>query len=176
MAARTPQREDTAPQREDTQQQNGCDPGERPIASYSALTALFGGLTGGFALWMRRSGRTLAERPAAGDLLLITLATHKLSRMIAKDRVTSAVRHPFTEYEGEGGPGEVEERAVGTGLRRAVGELLICPFCLGLWVAAGFTAALAVAPRPARWVAGVFASVFGADLLQIAYRKLEDQL
>jgi Protein of unknown function (DUF1360) len=125
---------------------------------------------------MRRSGRPLPERPDGGDLLLITLATHKLSRLIAKDRVTSALRHPFTSYQEEGGPGEVEEQARGEGLRRAVGELLICPYCLGLWVAAAFSGGLLVAPRATRWLASVFAVLFGSDVLQIAYKKLEDTL
>ena len=149
---------------------------ERPIGSYTVLTGTFGGLCAGFALWMRRSGRRLPERVAASDLALVTLATHKLSRLIAKARVTSALRHPFTRYQGDAGPGEVEEAARGRGLRRAIGELLICPYCLGMWIAAGFTAGLAVAPRPTRWLASVFAALFGSDVLQIAYKKLEDTL
>ena len=149
---------------------------ERPLAGYSVLTGFFAAWAGGFALWMRRSRRSLPERVSAGDLVLLTLATHKLSRLITKDRVTSALRSPFTRYQGEGGPGEVEEQARGTGMRRAIGELLVCPYCMGLWIAAGFTAALAVAPRPTRWAASAFATLFGADVLQIAYKKLEETL
>jgi hypothetical protein len=113
---------------------------------------------------------------SGADLALITVATHKLSRLIAKDRVTSALRHPFTSYQGEGGPGEVEEAARGRGLRRAIGELLICPYCLGMWISAGFTAGLAVAPRPTRWIASVLVALFGSDVLQIGYKKLEETL
>jgi hypothetical protein len=149
---------------------------ERPLGSYTALTVTFGGLCAGFAAWMRHTGRTLPERVAAGDLALIAVATHKLSRLIAKDRVTSAIRHPFTRYQGEGGPGEVEEEARGSGLRRAIGELLICPYCMGMWIAAFFTAGLAVAPRPTRWVAAVLTALFGSDLLQIAYKRAEQSL
>jgi len=149
---------------------------ERPLGSYTVLTGAFGALCTGFAVWMRRSGRQLPERVGASDLALITLATHKLSRLIAKDRVTSALRHPFTEFEGDAGPGEVEEAARGSGLRRAIGELLICPYCLGMWIAAAFTAGLAVAPRPTRWLASVFTALFGSDLLQIGYKHLEDTL
>lgn len=149
---------------------------ERPIGGYATLTALFGGLCVAFAEWMRRGGRQLPERVGAADLLLITAATHKLSRLITKDRVTSALRRPFTRYQGDAGPGEVEEEARGQGLRRALGELLICPYCVGMWIAAAFTAGLAVAPRPTRWIASMLTALFGSDLLQIAYKRAEQSL
>jgi hypothetical protein len=159
----------------DVQRRRVADP-ERPLGGYALLTALFGGLAGAFAGWLGRSGRELPERIDGADLALVTLATHKLARLIAKDRVTSAVRAPFTRHQGEGGPGEVEEEARGEGLRRAVGELVICPYCLGLWIGAGFTAGLLVAPRATRWTATVFTVMFGSDVLQIAYKRLEDTL
>jgi hypothetical protein len=149
---------------------------ERPLGGYAVLTSVFGLLTGGFAAWFRRSGRSLPERMAPDDFLLVTVASHKLSRMIAKDRVTSSVRAPFTRFQGDAGPGEVDEAARGRGLRRAIGELLVCPYCLSVWAAAAFTAGLLVAPRATRWVAAVFNALFGADLLHIAYRKAEDSL
>jgi hypothetical protein len=149
---------------------------ERPLAAYTALSGVYVGATAGLVGLLWRSGRKVPERPSAPDLLLVTMATHKLSRLIAKDRVTSALRHPFTEYQGEAGPGEVDEQARGSGLRRAVGELLICPYCLGLWVATAFSAGLILAPRATRWAAGTLSVLFGSDVLQIAYKKLEDEL
>ena len=140
------------------------------------LTGAFLGLAGAFSAWLRSSGRELPDRVAPGDLALITVATHKASRLIAKDRVTSAVRAPFTRYQGDAGTSEVSEEPRGRGLRRAVGELIVCPYCLGLWIAAGFSAGLVVAPRATRWVASVFTALFGSDVLQIAYRKAEDTL
>ncbi len=149
---------------------------ERPIGGYTALTGLFAGLCVAFAEWMRRSGRQLPERVGGADLALITIATHKLSRLITKERVTSALRRPFTRYQRDGGPGEVEEEARGRGLRRAIGELLICPYCVGMWIAAAFTAGLVVAPRPTRWIASALTALFGSDLLQIAYKRAEQSL
>jgi hypothetical protein len=149
---------------------------ERPLGAYGALMGLFGALCSGFVAWFRRSGRTLPEHVAPGDLALVTVATHKLSRTLAKDRVTSTVRAPFTRFEGDAGPGEVSETARGRGLRRAVGELLVCPYCLGLWIAAALTAGLLVAPRATRWSASVFVALTGSDLLQIAYAKAEAAL
>jgi hypothetical protein len=149
---------------------------ERPLGGYAALMAVFGTVVAAFSAWLKRSGREVPERPTAGDLALVTLATHKASRLLAKDRVTSTIRAPFTEFEGDAGPGEVSESARGRGLRRAVGELVICPYCLGLWIAAVFAAGLIVMPRPTRWVAGVLSAVFGSDVLQIVYKKGEETL
>lgn len=149
---------------------------ERPLGGYAVLMGAFAALAAGFAAWLRRSGRELPERIEAADLALMAVATHKTSRLIAKDRVTSTVRAPFTEYEDDAGPSEVSEAARGRGLRRAIGELIICPYCLGLWIAAGFAAGLIVAPKPTRWVAATLTSLFASDLLQIAYKKAEDAL
>jgi hypothetical protein len=148
----------------------------RPLGGYGALMTSFLALCAGFGAWLRRSGGELPERPSAGDMVLVTIATHKASRLLAKDRVTSTVRAPFTRFEDDVGAGEVSEAARGRGLRRAIGELLVCPYCLSVWVAGGFAAGLIAAPRPTRWVASVFTTVFGADVLQIAYKKAEDTL
>jgi hypothetical protein len=149
---------------------------ERPLGWYAAAVALFGGLVGGFTTWFRRSGRSLPERMDGRDLALVAVAAHKASRLVAKGRVMAPVRAPFTRYQQDGGPAEVEEAARGRGLRRMVGELLVCPHCLGMWLAAGFAAGLLIAPRTTRWAASVLAIAFGSDVLQIAYRKAEDAL
>jgi hypothetical protein len=149
---------------------------ERPLAGYAALVGTYAAATGGFATWLRVSGRELPEGPSGRDLALMTIATHKAARLVAKDRVTSAVRAPFTRFEDDAGPGEVSEAARGRGLRRAVGELITCPFCIGLWIASAFTAGFIVAPRPTRWITATLSAVFGSDVLQIAYKKAEDSL
>jgi Protein of unknown function (DUF1360) len=149
---------------------------ERPLGGYATLMAAFAAAAGGFAVWVRGSGKELPERLPSGDLALMTVATHKASRLITKDRVTSTVRAPFTRFEGDAGPGEVSEAARGRGLRRALGELLVCPYCVGLWIATALAAGFVVAPRPTRWIASVLSATFGSDVLQIAYKKAEDTL
>lgn len=162
---------------QDTEPFSGHSPErERPLGGYALLTGTFVALAGSFAAWFRASGRELPERMAARDMALIAVAASKLSRLVAKDRVTSVARAPFTRFEKDAGPGEVSESARGSGLRRAIGELLVCPFCLGLWVSAALTAGLLVAPRFTRWLAAVFSVLFAADLLQVAYKKAEDAL
>lgn len=147
---------------------------EAPLGGYAMLMATFVSVVAAFSTWIRRSGRELPERVAPGDIVLLTVATHKASRLIAKDRVTSAVRAPFTEYQEDGGPAEVEERPRGHGFRRALGELLVCPYCLGMWIATFLAAGLVLAPRPTRWAASVLSVHFGADMMQLGYKKLED--
>jgi Protein of unknown function (DUF1360) len=149
---------------------------ERPLGGYAVLMGAFATLVAAFSAWFRASGRQLPERMETRDLALVTLATHKASRLLAKDRVTSTVRAPFTRYEDDAGPGEVSESARGRGLRRAIGELIVCPYCVGMWISAGFAAGLLVAPRFTRWLAAVLTALFGADVLQIAYKKAEDAL
>ena len=149
---------------------------ERPLGWYALLISLYLSAFGGFATWFRRSGRTLPERIDGRDFALLAIAAHKGSRLLGKARILSAVRAPFTRYQEDGGPDEVEEAARGRGLRRVIGELIVCPYCLSMWFATLFTAGLLVAPRATRWVASVLALVFASDVLQIAYRKAEDAL
>jgi hypothetical protein len=149
---------------------------ERPLEGYGVLMGTFSVASVAFGVWFRRSGRELPDSIAPSDLALLTIASHKSARMIARDRVTSTVRAPFTRFEHDAGPGEVSESARGRGLRRAIGELLVCPYCLGMWTSAGFTAGLLVFPRFTRWSATVLTIFSGSELLQIAHRRAEDAL
>jgi hypothetical protein len=149
---------------------------DKPMGSHLALVVLYNAIVGLFLLARARSGKPFPERICAADLLLTGVATHKLSRVLAKDRVTAPLRAPFTEFEGEGGPGEVEEKPRGRGMRRAIGELLVCPFCLAQWVATGILAGLAVVPRTTRFVCSIFAAVTISDFLQIFYKGSEEKL
>ena len=107
-------------------------PEERPpLAAYATFAAVFHGAMAGAVTAAKRSGRDLPEHVDAGDIALIGTASYQLSRLIAKKKVTAFVRAPFTELEGKGGPAELEEHPRGRGLRRALGELLVCPYCLG---------------------------------------------
>jgi hypothetical protein len=94
-----------------------------------------------------------------------------VSRLVAKERVTAVVREPFVEIDpGRPTGGPDAERPAGSGARRAVGELLTCPSCLGLWSSGLGVAGLAWAPRLTRGVATVFAVDAVSDFLHVAYR------
>jgi hypothetical protein len=154
----------------------GYSPHEhRPLATYAGLTGAFLAAAGGSLGAVRASGRELPERLAVGDLVLLGIATHKLSRVIAKDKVTSFLRAPFTRFVEPSGQGEVSEQPRGEGLRLAVGELLVCPYCLAQWVAAGLTVGLLASPRGTRLVASVYTAQTLGDFLQLAYLAAEER-
>jgi NAD(P)-dependent dehydrogenase (short-subunit alcohol dehydrogenase family) len=91
------------------------------------------------------------------------------------DVVTSPIRAPFTAFQELQSPSNVEEQARGTGLRKAIGELLICVFCLGQWIAAFFAYGLVLAPALTRFVASVFAIVTVSDFLHQAYMAARER-
>jgi hypothetical protein len=146
----------------------------QPLGAHAVLTGVFNGSVLAFAVAQRRSGRGLPDRVPPGDLVLLAIGTYKLSRLIAKDRITSFFRAPFTRYRGESErPSEVSEEPRGDGLRRAIGELLVCPYCLGQWVGTAYLLAYLRDPRVARTVAAAFTIVAGSDLLQEAWVALD---
>jgi hypothetical protein len=151
-------------------------PRERPpLAAYATFATVFHAAMAVAVAAAKRSGRDLPEHVAPGDIVLIGTASYKLSRLISKKKVTAFVRAPFTELEGKGRPAEVEERPRGSGLRRAMGELLVCPYCLGLWASGGFHAGLLFAPRATRFSASVLTAMTISDFLQIAYKAAEQR-
>jgi hypothetical protein len=146
---------------------------ERPLGGYLLLMAAYGASALGLSGLVRVGGRGLPERIGVADLALIGVATHKCARLLAKDPVTSPLRAPFTTFKGTSGPAELQEEPRGTGLRKAVGELIVCPFCVGQWVATGFVFGLVLRPRATRLVASLFATLTVADFLQFAYAAAE---
>ncbi len=138
----------------------------KPLGGYAILLLVFHALVAVFVALRLRSRKQLPETIPVQDIALLSVGTFKLSRLLTKDKVTAAVRAPFTEYQAPGGPAEVEEKARGEGLRRAVGELLVCPYCIGQWIATVLLAAYIWQPRPTRTAASLMAIVTGADFIQ----------
>jgi Protein of unknown function (DUF1360) len=142
---------------------------DKPVAmgGHAFLTTIYNGSVAAFVVAQRRSGRGFPERVPAGDLALLSIGTYKLSRLIAKDRVMSFARAPFTRLQGESErPGEVSEEPRGAGVQHAIGELLVCPYCLGQWIGTAFLLTYVREPRAARTIATALAIVAGSDLLQ----------
>jgi hypothetical protein len=152
----------------------GYAPGQdRPLRGYVVTLTGYLGVCGALAGLARLTGHRPPARPTTQDVVLISMATHKVSRLLAKDSVTSPLRAPFARYEGTTGDAELGERVRGTGVAHAVGELVTCPFCLAVWVATGMSAGLVFAPRLTRLVAATFTAVAASDMLQLAYAALQ---
>src|SRR3954452_1948939 len=148
----------------------------RPLDGYAVTMGAFGVLAGSLAAAAKLTGRPVPDRPAISDVVLISIATHKLSRLLAKDSVTSPLRAPFTRYAEPGGSAEVNEevRDQGSSIRHSVGELVSCPFCLAVWVATGLTGGLVLAPRLTRLAATVLTATAASDFLQMAYSMAKE--
>jgi hypothetical protein len=145
-----------------------------PLAGYVVSGGTYVAVVAALAAAVRMSGRRLPERPSVMDLVLLSLATHKLSRMVARDSVTSPLRAPFTRYEKPAGHAELVEQVRGHGAQHAVGELISCPFCLAVWVSTVLTAGLVLAPRLTRLVATGLTAVTISDFLQFGYAAAKD--
>jgi hypothetical protein len=147
---------------------------DRPLGGYVVVMAVFAALVSGAAGLARAKGRKLPEGVGPWDVVLLAAATHKLSRTVTKDAVTSPLRAPFTRYKETGGPAELMEEVRSTsGLRHSIGELITCPFCFDVWIATGFTIGLVFAPRMTRLVATAFTAITGADFLHLLYAKAQ---
>jgi hypothetical protein len=143
----------------------------RPLDGYLVAMGAFGALATALAATGKLTGRSMPERPATRDVMLISLATHKLSRLLAKDSVTSPLRAPFSRYTESAGAAELNEevRDHGSTIRHGIGELITCPFCLAVWVATGLTGGLVLAPRLTRLTATALTATAVSDFLQLAY-------
>ena len=150
----------------------GYDGGEEPLPSYAALAGLFNLILAVFLLIARKSGRQIPERVETRDIALLGVATHKLSMLVAQDAVMSPLRAPFTELQEKQSPKNVDEKPRSKGLRRSIGELITCKFCVGQWVASFFTYGLVFAPAVTRLVASIFAIVALSDHLHQTYKAL----
>jgi hypothetical protein len=147
----------------------------RPLAGDLGAMGVYLGLVSAAAAAVRASGRELPDRIPAGDAALLTVATFRLARRIAKDPVTSPIRAPFTRFEGASGHAEVaEEVREHGGVKHAVGELLTCPFCLAQWVGTGFVLGYVAAPRATRLAALTMTMVAGSDVLQFVYDGIQN--
>lgn len=144
---------------------------DRPLEGYVAAMATYGAFAGVVLMAAASRRKDAPEHYALMDIALTGIATHKLTRILTKDSVTSPLRAPFTRYKESGGPAEVMEEVRGTGVKHAVGELITCPFCMSPWIATALTGGLVVAPRFTRAVTAVFSAVALSDHLQLTYAK-----
>ncbi len=138
-----------------------------PYGAYAAIMGVFAGglaVAGGLA-------RVLDRNPACQtplDLVVLSAASFKAARTLARDEVTSFIRQPFVRGEAhEGG-----EEPVEGGVHQAVGELITCSRCAGTWAAAGLATTQILSPRFGRLLTWSLAAAGANDFLQAAFAAL----
>ncbi len=130
---------------------------------YAVLTAAYGSLLGALVLAVG-SGRA-AEPVQPGEIVPLGVATFTLSKAIAHEKVETWLREPFVEEQPDG-----DSRPKGTGLRYAVGELMTCTRCLGVWSSLALVALRTTSPSAGRTVVGVLAASAVNDFMQAGFR------
>jgi hypothetical protein len=130
-----------------------------PFAGYAAIAGTFLAGLGVVASLARRSPPT-----GALDLVALSGATFKASRTLSQERVASFVREPFVEGE--------DEHPARKDVQRAVGELVTCTRCVGIWSAAALASTQMLAPRFGRALTWTLAAGAANDFLQAGFAAL----
>lgn len=144
-----------------------------PLGGYATLLGAWGAAAVGVGAALK--GR-LPRRIGTRDLVLGGLATHKLTRVVTHDWVTAPMRAPFVTFKKAKSGGEVVESSRGGPLRRAVGDLLTCPYCSGPWIGGALLAGLVLKPKATRAFAALFGMVAVSDFLHRAYEALSTRV
>ncbi len=131
----------------------------RPMATYLTLTTTFN-----VAAWAVSSVLGRRRRASLADVALLGTATHEVSRIVTKERVTQTIRAPFVDKNADG-----REEPRPEGPRRAIGELVTCPYCTAPWVALGLTTLFFVAPNATRGFCTVMSIAAVSDFLSRGY-------
>jgi hypothetical protein len=139
---------------------------DRPVepTDYLALNAAYGALMAAVVVATR--DRTRSDPITTREMLPIAAATFALSKVVARERIGSWLRDPFVEVE------HGQRRPRGSGLRRAVGELVTCTRCVGAWSALTVVGLRMVDPPAGRTVTNVLAASAANDWLQASFKWL----
>jgi hypothetical protein len=139
-----------------------------PYQAYAAIMATFaGGLAAAGAV-----AKLLDRDPRENtwlDLVTLSAASFKAARTISRDEVTSFLREPFVaEKAHEGGEMPVQSGDI----NQAIGELVTCSRCVGMWTAAGLAATQVLAPRFGRLLTWTLSAAGINDFLQAGFAAL----
>jgi Protein of unknown function (DUF1360) len=142
-----------------------------PYRAYATIMGVFGaGLAGAGTL-----AKVLGRNPACQtplDFVVLSAASFKAARTLARDEVTSFLREPFVRGHAHSGEGEVP---VEGGMEQAIGELVTCSRCVGTWTAAGLATTQILAPRFGRLLTWSLAAACVNDFLQAAFKALGEK-
>ncbi|MEX2195062.1 MAG: DUF1360 domain-containing protein [Thermoleophilaceae bacterium] len=135
---------------------------------YWTLNATFGALLAALAVASRNHPERVRAALEPRELPILFAATFAVSKAIARERIGVWMREPFVEQEG------AVRRPRGRRLRHAVGELMTCTRCAGVWGALGMVGLRVASPHAGRLATGVLATAAANDFLQAGFRMLAE--
>jgi hypothetical protein len=141
-----------------------------PYEAYAAITGVFLGGLGVAGL----AARLLDRNPACQtplDFLVLSAASFKAARTVAREEVTSFLREPFVRGEAHEG---AEDPVQSGDYRQAIGELVTCSRCGGTWAAAFLASTQILAPRFGRLLTWSLAAAGVNDWLQAGFAALTE--
>lgn len=145
------------------------DPRKNTKSGYVLLTGLF---NLGLALFCFRKR---PDQLKLTDWGMLVLATFRMSRLVAYDKVMQTYRSPVVEtVPHDSGAGETTQAKSGTtGLKRAIGEMISCPICNGTWIAAALVYGVCLVPNYTRTLMTVMSAVGAAEILQAGFEAVQ---
>jgi len=110
------------------------------------------------------------------SLVLLILASFRLTRLVVHDKITAFIRRPFIEeiiIEEKGVP-VTYIKVKGKGLRKFIGELLSCTWCSGIWCTVILVGCLVYFPTIGEFLVLLLAIAGGAGVMETIVSKLID--
>ncbi len=140
-------------------------------ADYALINLTFLAGLYGVARIFRRREREAQDALRLRELPVFGVAAFAMADVLAKQKVTTWLREPFVEESADHRP----VRPEGSGLRYALGELLMCTRCVGAWCALGLIGLRAASPPAGRAVSGVLATAGANHFLQVSFSLLSQK-
>lgn len=109
------------------------------------------------------------------SLLLLGLASFRLTRLIVFDAITEKIRAFFLKEVVQENGQEGEEIYLvprGSGVRKFIGELISCFWCTGIWTSGLLIVLYSLLPSVGIWVLAILSVAAIASLLEMLVQKL----
>jgi hypothetical protein len=111
--------------------------------------------------------------PTPTELVMLGLASHRIGRMVAFERVGEPLRAPFTATVPDDSGADEAVVARGRGVRWVVGELVSCPTCVATWASLALAIGQRFLPGPTRVLVGILAVAGVAEVVNGVSEQLE---
>jgi hypothetical protein len=117
-----------------------------------------------------------AKAPTPWEGAQMAMAVYALARIVTEERAGSFLREPFTEAKSDVDEAPPlyghEQQPTGRHHQAAIGQLLTCSRCFGVWASGGIVALRALAPRQAAVVIPTLALSGTNFFLQASFAAL----